>query len=273
MFPERYLRKLFLFAAVLCLIALPGSGEKISDIHVRDYLTDLAGVVDSATADRINALCGEVDRKTGAQIAVVTVRSLEGQPIENYAVDLFQHLGVGGKKDDRGVLLLIAPNDRRYRFEVGYGLEPLITDARAGDIGREMVPALRQGNYSAAIELGVNRVAALIAADRHVSLDHQGSLPPANEPEPTSGIPSWVLPLGFFVAIFVIRALRRAVTGGGRGRRGPGSWWWMGPMGGWGGGGWGSGGGSWGGGFGGSSGGFGGFGGGMSGGGGASGSW
>jgi TPM domain len=119
-------------------------------------------VISSTTCDQLNALCAEVERKTGAQIAVVTVRSLEGQPIENYAVDLFKHLGVG-RKDNRGILLLVAPNDRRYRFEVGYGLEPVINDARAGDIGREMIPLLRQNDYSAAVQLAVGRVANIIA--------------------------------------------------------------------------------------------------------------
>lgn len=252
-----------------CALAL---GEKIADIHPENYVTDLAGVVEPETQARVDALAKEVEQKTGAQIAIVTVRSLEGQTVEDYAVDLFKHLGVG-KKDNRGILLLIAPNDRKYRFEVGYGLEPVINDARAGDIGREMVPYLRRNDYSGAVELGASRVANLIAADSHVTLSSpQVSPVPQRQADPEINIPWWALPLGLFILFSIIRAVSRAGRGGRRGgRRGGGSGWWIGPMMG---GGWGGGGGGWGGGgFGGSSGGFGGFGGGSSGGGGASGSW
>jgi len=64
-------------------------------------------------------------------MAIVTVQSLDGESVENYAVDLYKQLGVGSKKDNRGVLLLVAPHERKYRIEVGYGLEPVINDARA----------------------------------------------------------------------------------------------------------------------------------------------
>jgi uncharacterized protein len=262
----------WLVATTVCVAVLAGaavisSAEKIGDIQPGNYLTDLANVVDAATAKRVNALAAELEKKTGSQIAVVTVNSLEGRPIEDYAVDLFKRLGVG-HKDNRGVLLLLAPRDRRYRFEVGYGLEPVINDARAGDIGRAMVPLLRQGNYGAAIQLGVDQTAGLIAADRHITLDHQPR--PAEAPSDSgSDLPLWLFVVGMIAVAAIVRAIAR--SNGRGGRRRPGAWW-IGPMGGWGGG-WGSGGGSWGGGFGGSSGGFGGFGGGSSGGGGASGSW
>ena len=71
---------------------------------------------------------------------MVTVNSLDGRTREDYAADLYKQLGVGSKKENRGVLLLLAPKERQYKIEVGYGLEPVINDARAGDIGREMVP-------------------------------------------------------------------------------------------------------------------------------------
>ncbi len=99
------------------------------------------------TKARLEALCTELEQKTGAQMAIVTVHSLEGQSVENYAVDLYKQLGVGSKQDNRGVLLLVSPDERKYRIEVGYGLEPVINDARAGDAGRAMVPFLQQGRF------------------------------------------------------------------------------------------------------------------------------
>jgi uncharacterized protein len=260
----------------LCSVAV---AEKIADIRAQGYVTDLAHVISPTTQDQLETLCAEVQQKTGAQIAVVTVDSLDGQSKEDYAADLYKHLGVGSKQDNRGVLLLVAPKERQYRIEVGYGLEPVINDARAGDIGREMVPALRQQDYSAAILLTTTRLAQLIAADKGVQLNGV----PANKPTAPSSVTSWWAPWLIIVVIFlIIRAISRSGRGGrGGGYRGGGGsalpWFLIGSA-------LGGRGGSWGGGFGGSSGGysgggsggfggFGGFGGGMSGGGGAGGSW
>ena len=250
--------------------------DKVADIRPQGYVTDLAQVIDPATRAKLETLCAEVEQKTGAQIAVVTVNSLDGESREDYAADLYKHLGIGAKKDSRGVLLLVAAKDRQYKIEVGYGLEPVINDARAGDIGREMVPDLRGQNYSAAVLLGTRRLAQLIAADKGVQL----SGVPARKPRATASQTRWWIPWLIFVIIFlIIRALSRSGRGGGpgQGRRGGGGsalpWFLLGNA-------LGGSGGSWGGGFGGSSGGFsgggggfGGFGGGMSGGGGAGGSW
>jgi uncharacterized protein len=247
-----------LLPLVLILGALAASAEKIADIRASGYVNDLAGVMSAPTAARLNALCAEVERKTGAQVAVVTVRSLEGQPVEDYAVGLFQHLGVG-HKDNRGVLLLLAPRDRRYRIEVGYGLEPVINDARAGDVGRAMLSALRASDYSGAIEIGVNSLAQMIATASHVTLQVQPvRVAPRRPAEPS--FPWWIiLPFGAFALPFILRALRPGTVASRRRAAGTGIWW-IGP-------------GGFGGGWGGGGGGFGGFGGGMSGGGGASGSW
>jgi uncharacterized protein len=254
--------------------------EKIADIRPEGYVTDLSHVIDPATKIKLETLCAEVEQKTGAQIAVVTVDSLDGQSREDYAADLYKHLGVGSKKDSRGVLLLVAPKERQYKIEVGYGLEPVINDARAGDVGRDMVPDLRSGDYNGAILLGTTRLAQLIAADKGIQLNGV----PANQPRaPAMQIPWWAPWLIIVIVFAIIRAIVRAVRGGGRGPRSGGGggsvlpWLLMGNA-------LGGRGGSWGGGFGGSSGGFsggggggfggfGGFGGGTSGGGGAGGSW
>ena len=88
------------------------------------------------------------------------------------------------------MLLLIAPTERQYRIEVGYGLEPVINDARAGDIGREMVPALRNSDYSAAAYLGMTGIAQLIAADKGVTLNGI----PLRQTTPTTHWPWWLKP-------------------------------------------------------------------------------
>ncbi|HEY6129879.1 MAG TPA: TPM domain-containing protein [Candidatus Acidoferrum sp.] len=263
---------LLLFFAPSALCA-----DDINKISPVGYVTDLAGVIPPATRQRLETLCTELEQKTGAQMAIVTVKSLDDRPVDDYAVDLFKHLGIGAKKADTGVLLLIAPNDRNYRIEVGYGLEPIINDARAGDAGRAMVPFLRQNDYGSAVEIAAWQLAKYVADDHGVTLSGQ---PPirrvANTPRTRNS------PIGFWAIVFIVFILFRivgAAVSNTSGRRGGGmsGCWWILPFlmsGGGGRRGWGGGGSSWGGGgFGGGGGGFGGFGGGSSGGGGASGSW
>jgi uncharacterized protein len=252
------------------LAAVPAPAENPKDIHPSGYVTDLASVIAPETKVRLEALGREVEEKTGAQIAVVTVHSLEGESVENFAVDLYKQLGVGSKGDNRGVLFLVAPDEHKYRIEVGYGLEPVINDARAGDAGRAMVPLLRERNYSAAIETAMWMLAKYIADDRGVTLSGQPPARPHRQQHHSSPIGLWAILFLIWIIFSLARAGQRAASG----RRGGGGGWWIGPMMGGMGGGWRGGGG-----FGGSSGGysggggFGGFGGGSSGGGGASGSW
>jgi uncharacterized protein len=253
---------IFLFFAS----ALAASADKIKDIHPTGYVTDLAGVIHADSKARLEGLCLELEQKTGAQMAIVTVRSLDGETVEQYANDLYTQLGIGAKKENRGVLLLVAPTDRKSRVEVGYGLEPVINDARAGDTGRLMHSYFLQGNYSGGIEVGAWKLAKFIADDRGVTLT---ATAPAPQPPPrqddSRSFPIWPI----FILIFVVIQIVRGLAGSGSGRGGRGGGWWIGPI---------IGGMLGGGGFGGSSrggggGGFGGFGGGSSGGGGASDSW
>src|SRR2546430_4392626 len=88
------------------------------------YVTDAAGVLDPSSKAQLESHLAEFERQTSNEIAVATVPSLEGETIETYAVELFKRWGVGKKGKDNGILLLVAPNDRKVRIEVGYGLEP-----------------------------------------------------------------------------------------------------------------------------------------------------
>ena len=241
-------------------------------IQAKNYVTDYANVLSPTARDQINALCAELDRKADAQMAVVTIKTLDGRPIEDYSIDLATRLGIGPKQSSRGVLILLAVNDHQYRIEVGYGLEGILPDGKVGGFGREAVPYLRQNNYDAALLLMARRVADVIAADRGVTLTGTSPAAPQNASESTK-LTAGEIFLLIFAIFFVFSILRRAGGGGSRfnrygGRYGGGGWW-IGPMmgGGFGGGGFSGGGG------GGGGGGFGGFGGGSFGGGGASGGW
>ena len=159
---DTYMRKIHFSRAALlhCLLLFSASfdaADDIKKIHTTGYVSDLAGVISPSAKSQLEALCAEVEQKTGAQMAIVTVPSLQSESVENYAVNLFKQLGVGSKRDNRGVLLLVAPHEHKYRIEVGYGLEPVINDARTGDVGRAMVPYLRQGDYGKATEIEIGR--------------------------------------------------------------------------------------------------------------------
>ena len=134
------------------------------------YVDDYAGVLSGPAKAELEALCSEVHDKTKAQMFFVTVKSLEGEDMEGFANDLFHKWGIGEKKTDRGVLLVLAIKDHKRRIEVGYGLEGILPDAKAGDIGREMVPSLQASNYDEAARIGVHEVAKIIAADSQVTL-------------------------------------------------------------------------------------------------------
>lgn len=267
------------FLALFCAfaIALPARAERSRDLRPQGYVSDFAGVLSSGARSRITSICEELDHKAGAQITVVTVHSLGGVPIEEFSIDLATRWGIGPKQKDRGVLILLAVNDRKYRIEVGYGLEAILPDGLVGSFGREALPYLQNGNFDGAVSFLTEHIASVIAQDAHVNLatlGEQAPPPSQKEENPRSGLGRfllWLLLLLFFLGFSAIGRAVLAYMFGWRlaraGYRGRGPWYWGG---GWGTGGWS--GGAWGGGFGGG-GSFGGFGGGSFGGGGASGSW
>ena len=131
--------------------AAPAHAEQWQKLNVQGYVNDFAGVLDPATVEGLTRLCTEVDQKAKAQIAVVTIKSLDGDAVEDFANHLFQKWGVGYKGTDRGVMVLLAVGDHKYWTEVGYGLEPILPDGKVGGFGRDMVPLLRQGDYNSAV--------------------------------------------------------------------------------------------------------------------------
>lgn len=271
---NRFLSLAIAFACLLSCFAGIASAQKPEDLKYTGYVNDFAGVLSAGMRTQLTALCGEVEQKTQAQIAVVTIKTTNGTPIEEFANTLFQKWGIGPKDSKRGVLILLAVDDHKDRFETGYSLEPILPDGKTGGFGREAVPLLRSGNYDAAVYLMTRRVADVIAQDRGVTLSGGFRLPSRRAPRGGNGIVGMLVVLG--VLLFFGSLFNRMGPGSGYTRRRGGGGWWIGPFigggmggGGWGGGGWGGGGGFGGGG----GGGFGGFGGGSSGGGGSTGSW
>jgi uncharacterized protein len=252
------------FAAVL---AAPLFAQPVSSLHPTGYVNDFAGVLSENTRAQLSEMCRQTDEKAAAQVAIVTVKTTGSEDIFNYSVELYQKWGIGQKGKDRGVLILLAIDDRKYYTTVGYGLEAILPDGKVGGFGREAVPYLKKGDYDGAAKLLASRVVNVIAQDAGVQISAAPVQPPPADQrsQPTELSPGAivaVIVLGMIVLF--VPPLRRLLFyaiffgGFGRGRGGGG---WMGGGGFGGSGGFGGGGG------------FGGFGGGSTGGGGAGGSW
>jgi uncharacterized protein len=140
--------------------------ESVSQLQPTGYVNDFAHVLDQQTVAEMTDICGQVDHKAHAQIAVVTINTLDGSDIESFAVDLYKKWGIGSKSTDHGVLILYAIKDRRARVEVGYGLEPILPDGKVGGFQREAIPLMRSENYSDALMLVTSRIADVIARMR-----------------------------------------------------------------------------------------------------------
>ncbi len=135
------------------------------------YVNDFAGVLSPDARSRLDRICSQLDSKAEAQIAVVTIHTLDGTDVADFAKELFNKWGIGHKGTNRGVLVLLAVNDRKYRITVGYGLESSLTDAKAAEIGREAAPLLHVNDYDRGVSLLVDQVAQFIADQFKVKLD------------------------------------------------------------------------------------------------------
>ncbi len=230
-----------LFLLFLLQAALPSFSEKVSTTPPpTGYIDDYAQVFSADSKSNMEALCRELHNKTKAQVFVVTIDTTEGEPVETFANELFAKWKIGEKKTDRGVLMLFAIKDRKRWIEIGYGLEGILNDAKVGDIGRTMVPALQSANYDEAAQTGLRQITQVIATDAGVTLD---ALSNSIEAEPTAPAPvtgpppsseslspvRWLALIPFFVPLLVFififativrAARRRALLGGSSGYSG-----------------------------------------------------
>jgi uncharacterized protein len=249
---------------LLGALVLPANAADFSSLQPQGYVSDFARVINPAHKAELERYCARVEAQTGAQVALVTIPTLDGEPVEDVANNLFRRWGIGQKGKNEGLLMLFAVRDRRMRMEVGYGLEGAIPDGYAGEVLDAMRPLLRQGEYGPAMLEAAHAIGTRIAASKGVELD---ATLPSRRQRQGDGAQSWIamaLPLLFFLFMIWMMSRSRRYS---RYHRGGGGFPIVFPGGGWGG--------SGGGGFGGydSGDGFGGFGGGDSGGGGASSDW
>ena len=152
---------LILWMAFLFLTAFRGVAAQFPS--PQGYVNDFANVLDGDTRSRLNGLITDLEKKTTVEFAVVTVPSLKGMTVEQYANLLFKQWGIGKKGKDNGLLVLICPKERKMRVEVGYGLEAVITDGLAGSVIRHsFTPAFKQGDYAKGTLEGVTQLTRFV---------------------------------------------------------------------------------------------------------------
>lgn len=192
-------------------------------------LSDFARVFDDGQRQTCIGYLSQISGVTSARVAVVTLPSLEGGEINDFASRLFQKWGIGDKKKDNGLLILVAIQDRKARIEVGYGLEGIIPDAKAGRILDEvMLPFFRQARYAEGITRVVETIGGMIAQSAGVTLTMtptnmtNSAVAPAAAPERKASKAEMVFFI-FIIAIFLFFFIWAIAKGKGRGRSGKGS--------------------------------------------------
>jgi uncharacterized protein len=165
---SRSLTSISLLIALTATLTAGGAAATLDYPEPKGYVNDFANVIDAQSTDRLNALCIELDQNAHAQVAIVTIESLRGAPIEHYATSLFNKWGIGHKDDNRGILILLALSDHKSRIEIGRGFENLFPNERVAKIIADMVPDLKQRHYSQALLRCTRTIATIVAEERGV---------------------------------------------------------------------------------------------------------
>ncbi len=180
------------------------------------HVVDQARLLSDAREAELTAKLEALQADTSDQLVVVTVDSLQDLEIEDYGYQLGRAWGIGQDGQDNGVLLIVAPNERKVRIEVGYGLEPILTDALSNQIiQREILPPFREGGFERGITAGVDAIDAQLRLDPAEAQARAAAVEPSEAEFPA--FPAIVIALAF---LFLFVSMARALGGGGRRRRG-----------------------------------------------------
>ena len=211
------------FALLLSLcVALPAHAQTFPKLAGKPVV-DAANLLDPAQETALNAKLKTLEASTGRQLAVATIPDLEGRDIADYGYQLGRAWAIGKQGTNDGVVLIVAPNERRTRIEVGYGLEPVLTDAYSSVIiNTVMIPRFKAGDYPAGIDAGVDAIAQQIQLPPEEAAARAAQAQAAAQARQSDGggIPGAFIML-IFIGMFVVLPLLRSF-GGRRHRRGSG---------------------------------------------------
>jgi uncharacterized protein len=202
---HRLLRLLFL---VLLLIAPPAFAETLPLPALTGRVVDQANVLNSGEEARLSNKLRDLETKTSTQLVVVTLPSLRDSPIEDWGLALGRSWGIGQKGKDNGIILVVAPNDRELRIEVGYGLEGTLPDATADAIIRNViVPRFKAGNMAGGISDGVDAIVAVLSGTGEEFM-------PSRKEIIGQKLSEWIplLMVGLFIILVIIGQVRHRRT-------------------------------------------------------------
>lgn len=205
-------------AAALLSFVLPATAKVDVDKLPKPtgYLSDYANVVDPASKAAIENYCHNIETRLGVQFGVVTLTTVDDEPMEDFGIRLIRKMNPGG---GNGALMILAIQDRKSDIELGRGLEGFINDGFAGDTLRSMRPRLQAGDYGSAILQGLKTMATEVATGKNIQFD--GTLPnlPRSRPvhHQSGGISPLFLLLGFVFLMWLIGRMRGGPRGGGGG--------------------------------------------------------
>ena len=198
---DRRWRRGAAFVALLIVASLVAAALEVPYLGGR--VNDLAGILSEDAEIRLEAALEALERQTGSQVAVLTVPSMEGDSIEDFAIRVVETWKLGREGIDDGVLLLIARDDRLVRIEVGYGLEGALTDAQSRRIIAElMTPHFRSGDFDTGVESATDAIAAAVRGEELPLPEH----PPGRAPRGLPGLGSLIL-MALFGLPFIGSAL------------------------------------------------------------------
>jgi len=195
------------------LFALVAIAHALTFPALTGRVVDEANILDAATRQTLSDKVAAVEAKSGDQIVVVTLKSLQGTSIEEYGYQLGRHWGIGEKTRNNGALLIVAPNERKVRIEVGYGLEGALTDAVTQlIIQNAILPRLRANDVPGGIVRGVDDIVQVVSGDAE-EYKRRAAQRPDRAPQ---GVDAATVMLVLLV-IFVIFSIMRRSGGGGPG--------------------------------------------------------
>src|SRR5258708_7856671 len=191
-------------AGALVILLCAGAALAINFPTLSGRIVDQANVIPVATRAAIEPKLTDLESKSGIQLVVATVSSLEGQEIEPYANQLFRAWKLGEKQKNNGVLLLVAPTEHRVRIEVGYGLEGTLTDALSKVIiANAIAPRFKAGDFAGGIARGVDDIITVLTTDAS-EWEKRPSLRLDSQPAPAKDPFNWVLALIVVVVIILL---------------------------------------------------------------------
>jgi len=204
----------FMAAAVVCL-----TGQTLLGIEIptfKNRVNDYAGILSADQEANLESLLIDTENKTSSQVVLMTLRSLEGENLEDFAIRTAEKNKVGQKEFDNGVLMLVVSGDRKIRIEAGYGLESIITDLKSGYIIREIIiPYFKKNDYYGGINRGLAAITGLISKEFDITPEQLARYEKKGGRKKGGHFP-------FAVIVFIIIVLVNMFRGGrgGRGRGG-----------------------------------------------------